>query len=283
MVKVLWPSIGLPISLRHSIALYFFLILISIAKGWTVRSRRLKTNRNFYFIGITLLTVIVISHMISLNMVDPVFNTNPYETTAGYVELCVRFVWMVWFLLELKETFNNLDTVASVDPDTSHSQFFDSSDMQTNEIDSEPDDGDDTGDYEVRRNGKSYASLLSKETKSESARRERLRTLQVFYLHYGACSLVWFIYMPVLIFITSFVSELFRLRLVLGIRFLINFITVVLHMYIMWAPSTPLKLPGKQQSVVGRSDIVSRYLFNNDFNENEDNDEAVLFTRNSSS
>jgi hypothetical protein len=55
---------------------------------------------------------------------------------------------------------------------------------------------------------KNYIENMSKE--------DRLRKYQTFYLHYGACCLVWFIYLPVLIFITSFVSELYRLRLVLG-------------------------------------------------------------------
>lgn len=42
------------------------LILISIAKGWTVRSKRLKTNKNFYVIGFLLLVVLVTSHMVSM-------------------------------------------------------------------------------------------------------------------------------------------------------------------------------------------------------------------------
>ncbi len=62
---------------------------------------------------------------------------------------------------------------------------------------------------------------------------------------------------------------------------MVNFITVLLLIYIMWAPSTPLKLPGKKNSSSG--DIVSRYIFDsesNEVNEHEDeHDEAVLFTR----
>jgi len=157
---------------------------------------------------------------IKKEQIDPVFNTNSYETTAGYVELSVRFVWMAWFLFELKETFNNLETTAANSASSSdlvYSQFQDNTDMQINEIDSEPDDGDDAGDYSLRRNGKNYAPLSDTcETKSETVKRERLRSLQVFYLHYGACSMVWFIYLPCLIFVTSFVTELYRIRLVLG-------------------------------------------------------------------
>lgn len=246
-----------------------FLILISIAKGWTVRSKRLKTDQNFYIMGFLLLIVLVVSHMISLNSIDPVFNTNPYETTAGYVELSVRFFWMAWFLLELKKTFENLDMVASIDQESFQSQFLDVSDIQM--IDSEPDDGDDTGDYEVRGNS-------NNEPRSEFTKKERLRMLKIFYLHFGACCLVWFMYMPCLVFITSFVSELFRLRLVLGIRYLVNYITVILLIYITWAQGTPLQLPGKNQPSV-KTDIVSRYLFDTNENEQDENDETVLFIR----
>jgi len=48
--------------------------------------------------------------MIALSTIDPVFNTNSYETVAGYVELSVRFVCMVWFVYELKETFGRIDS-----------------------------------------------------------------------------------------------------------------------------------------------------------------------------
>ena len=43
---------------------------------------------------------------------NPVFNKNPYETVAGYVELGIRIVCMVWFVIELKETFAHLEAAA---------------------------------------------------------------------------------------------------------------------------------------------------------------------------
>jgi hypothetical protein len=43
---------------------------------------------------------------------DQIFNTNSYETTAGYVEMSVRAVFMIWFLYELKMTSESLETVA---------------------------------------------------------------------------------------------------------------------------------------------------------------------------
>lgn len=88
------------------------LILISVAKGWTIRSKVLKTSTKSLVLGFVLQFILVVSHMISLATVDPVFNTNSYETVAGYVELGVRFVFMVWFLIELKETANHLESAA---------------------------------------------------------------------------------------------------------------------------------------------------------------------------
>lgn len=205
------------------------------------------------------------------------FNTNSYETTAGYIELSVRFLWMLWYLLELKSTFDSLETVAysyNSDPAV-YNQFFDASDMQVNEIDREPDDGDDTGPL-ISPSPRRKNNPLT-EDREERGKQERLKLLQMFYLHFGACSLVWFIYMPVLVFITSFVSELYRIRLVLGIRYLINYFSVLLLYFIMVSSSTPLKLPGKNPSV--RSDIVSRYLFFEDNVNDNEQEEAVVFSR----
>lgn len=203
---------------------FLILILISIAKGWTIRTKHLKTTRNFYILGILLQLVLVVSHMWALCIVDPVFNTNSYETVAGYVELSIRFVCMVWFVFELKETFNHLEAV-SFNCCASSSSSSPSAENQATEQNQRNEDGfvdlsdfeDDTV-YEI--NGKKYKSLSTDITPAASIttknKEERLLSYQKFYLHYGACSLVWFIYLPVLIFITSFVSELYRLRLVLS-------------------------------------------------------------------
>jgi len=110
------------------------LILISIAKGWTIRSKRIQMTRKKYCLGIFLQSTLVFSHMISLVCflsfvfifvqlilinkfkqkvtTDQIFNTNSYETTAGYVEMSVRAVFMIWFLYELKMTSESLETVA---------------------------------------------------------------------------------------------------------------------------------------------------------------------------
>ena len=41
-------------------------ILVCIAKGWTIRSSRLKTSQRFYAFGLLLQSVLILSHMISL-------------------------------------------------------------------------------------------------------------------------------------------------------------------------------------------------------------------------
>ncbi len=88
------------------------LIFISIAKGWTIRTRRLKINRRLTVMSFVMLITFVTSHMISLVTINPIFNMNSYETVAGYVELSNRFVCMIWFLFELKETFGFLESTA---------------------------------------------------------------------------------------------------------------------------------------------------------------------------
>ena len=45
---------------------FLIMILISIAKGWTVRSKNLKTTRNSYILGFVLQAVLVVSHMMAL-------------------------------------------------------------------------------------------------------------------------------------------------------------------------------------------------------------------------
>jgi hypothetical protein len=160
--------------------------------------------------------------MILKATIDPVFNKNPYQTVAGYVELGIRFVCMIWFVIELKETFNHLVSAAVRNTNSSGAKTVSSLPRQENDMD-ETDSDDD--EYVVVNKGKVYARLNSDQDQERPSRpgvsanylrEERLRSYQKFYLHFGACCLVWFIYLPVLICVTSFVSELFRLRLVLS-------------------------------------------------------------------
>lgn len=92
-------------------------------------------------------------------------------------------------------------------------------------------DEEDQFEYEIERAGKRYRRLDSSSNNNNNNNKknklrepvfermsseDRLRNYMKFYLHYGACSLVWFINLPVIIFVTSFVSELYRPRLVLS-------------------------------------------------------------------
>jgi len=213
------------------------LIFISIAKGWTVRARRLKINRRLTAMSFVMLITFMTSHTISLETINPVFNTNSYETVAGYVELSARFVCMIWFLIELKETFGFLESTA-IKNDNSKSKvdkisltnnnyvIFDYLDLLN--MDSlgsnrsehyQQERFEEEFDYvEITRSQQSTYNKLIEHTINENLeqKKEKLKSLQKFYLHYGACCLVWFIYLPLLIFVTSFVSELSRLRLILS-------------------------------------------------------------------
>lgn len=257
------------------------LILISVAKGWTIRSKELKTNTNTLFLGFVLQFVLVISHMVALATIDPIFNTNSYETVAGNVELGTRFLFMVWFLLELKETFKHLESAAlrneisSDDGASIRTKNSNEYNENTSDIENEyeivnRDGGDDDGDDVLNENLEKNENFME-----NYSRAERVEKYQKFYLHYGACCLVWFIYLPVLVFITSFVSELYRLRLVLSIRYFVNFISVVVLFYIMWSPKTPLKLPGKKGKKYEFSSL--QYMYSN---EGVEHDEGQMISLN---
>ena len=164
--------------------------------------------------------------------------------------------------------------------------FSSSNNKNTNNIHdlSFNDQDDNEYDYEIERNGKKYNRLLNNNRQNNNntktidnlTKEERFKRYQKFYLHYGACCLVWFIYLPILIFITSFVSELYRLRLVLSIRYFVNFISVVILFYIMWSPKTPLKLPGKKLPT--KYELINlQYLLDTESNEAADGDEDVLY------
>jgi hypothetical protein len=210
--------------------------------------------------------------------IDPIFNTNSYETVAGYVELSVRFVCMIWFVIELKETFGDLENAALINTrkenllnnnnnnNSSTTNIDKEEETASNERDDvlketdcdlvmesdfEFDMNDDTNHYSKESNGKLYKMLEPNAPASDSpesqptsivaktsgqipinsldnsmTKEEKFKKYQKFYLHYGACCLVWFIYLPMLVFVTSFLSELFRLRLVLSIEYL-NFIFMI--------------------------------------------------------
>ena len=69
-----------------------------------------------------------------------------------------------------------------------------------------------------------------------------------------------------------------------GIRYFVNFISVVVLCYIMWSPKTPLRLPGKKLSVENDSDyfLGSNYhpYFSNDDEQERQEPEAATSNSN---
>jgi hypothetical protein len=69
-----------------------------------------------------------------------------------------------------------------------------------------------------------------------------------------------------------------------GIRYFVNFISVVVLIYIMLSPKLPLKLPGKKAPI--KQDMYNlEYMFNHETNENDNDafksrgdDEEVLYS-----
>lgn len=84
--------------------------------------------------------------------VNVVEDVDEYQTSAGWLSLALRMVFMLWFFYELKQT------------------------MQ----------------------------------------RERNKAKLHFLLHFGASSLVWFIYLPIMAVVAFNISALWRFKILLG-------------------------------------------------------------------
>lgn len=55
-----------------------------------------------------------------------------------------------------------------------------------------------------------------------------------FFLHFGAASLVWFIYLPIVALIALQVSVLWRKKLLLGIVYSANFLANAFMTHLLW-------------------------------------------------
>jgi hypothetical protein len=242
------------------------LILLSMAKGWTIRSKQLILSRRFVAFGIFLQLTLVTSHMIALvvkfftelTLKNFIRNNIIIELKGNYrssfQQKPIRNsgrLRRAWYSIRLHdvvcqrvkrdiqppgiscnkkhsffELFLNEEISTKILRNNLIFYFLGTenvSSLEKTENDMDETDSDDD-EYVVVNKGKQYARLNSDQNRIKPAqnftanfsRDERLRSYQKFYLHFGACCLVWFIYLPVLIFVTSFVSELFRLRLVLS-------------------------------------------------------------------
>lgn len=63
---------------------------------------------------------------------------------------------------------------------------------------------------------------------------EHQRSKLDFFLHFGAASLVWFIYLPIVALIALQVSVLWRKKLLLGIVQSANFLAYAVMAHLLW-------------------------------------------------
>lgn len=55
-----------------------------------------------------------------------------------------------------------------------------------------------------------------------------------FFLHFGASSLVWFVYLPLLVLIAIQISALWRFKLMLGITYSVDFLAFAIMAHLLW-------------------------------------------------
>uniref|UniRef100_T1JGC1 GPR180/TMEM145 transmembrane domain-containing protein n=1 Tax=Strigamia maritima TaxID=126957 RepID=T1JGC1_STRMM len=55
-----------------------------------------------------------------------------------------------------------------------------------------------------------------------------------FFLHFGASSLVWFVYLPLLVLIAIHISALWRFKLMLGIMYSVDFVAFAVMTHLLW-------------------------------------------------
>jgi len=73
---------------------------------------------------------------------------------------------------------------------------------------------------------------------------------------------VWFIYPTALIFIMSFVTELYRVKLIISVVTLVNFLSILIVSYILFSPKTFLNLP-KISTIKHQDEILNKTIETN--------------------
>ena len=174
-------------------------------------------------------------YALSIMKINPVTNSNRYQTFANYFSLLFRCFVMLLFVFELKET-----------------------------------------------------------TQEET----NLGKLQFFH-HFGACCMVrkifvvlsnmifrnfanhqvWFIYPTALIFIMSFVTELYRVKLIISVVTIVNFASVLIISYILFSPKTFINLP-KKPSIKHDCELSNKVIntngqYKSSITEHDDEDEEI--------
>ena len=69
-----------------------------------------------------------------------------------------------------------------------------------------------------------------KDTMSHEYNQERLH----FFLHFGAASLVWFIYLPLMAVVALQISALWRTKFILGITYSADTFAYIVMMHLLW-------------------------------------------------
>ncbi|CAF3672795.1 unnamed protein product [Rotaria sp. Silwood1] len=189
------------------------LLLLFIAKGWLVNTPVLRQGKKTVMLFVLYTIACCSCYILSIMTINPVTDSNHYQTFANYFSLLFRCFVMLLFVFELKET-----------------------------------------------------------TQEE----KNLEKLQFFH-HFGACCMVWFIYPTALIFIMSFVTELYRVKLIISVVTLVNFLSILIISYILFSPKTFINLP-KLPSIKHDGDILNKTIDTNGYHksiltEHDDDDD----------
>ncbi|ESO94273.1 hypothetical protein LOTGIDRAFT_118765 [Lottia gigantea] len=83
---------------------FFVLFLIFIAKGWGITTDALPGKIVMYIIWGFYTILNIVLFVWNLILLDPVINTDKWQTYPGYLTLAFRLVIMIWFLYELRKT-----------------------------------------------------------------------------------------------------------------------------------------------------------------------------------
>ena len=274
------------------------LILLLIAKGYTITTKYIRFKNKFFIYWSILSAFSILSHMIALYTFNIIFHVNYYETRAGYVELTIRIIFMIWFLKELKRTFSYINSIRTANGKNFNKQnngecrerllVQQNEENNNNNLNSI----DNKNTILFNNNNTSSGDDVNIEF-VETITNSLLNSnrLNLFYLHFGACSLVWFIYLPILVLLSILVlTDLFRFRLMLskyflirvynisflflslsGIRYFVNTICVSILIYIMWSSKTPLVLPGK---IASNELSNTQYFFDLLYNQPDDDEDG---------
>jgi hypothetical protein len=192
------------------------LILLLIAKGYTITTKYIRFKNKFFIYWCLLSTFSIISHMIALYTFNIIFHVNYYETRAGYVELTIRIIFMIWFLKELKRTFSYINSIRT---ENSHKNNKQNNGCTESLLEQQNEENNCSQKNKVLFNNHTssgddvnieFVSTITNSLLNSNR-------LNLFYLHFGACSLVWFIYLPILVLLSILVlTDLFRFRLMLS-------------------------------------------------------------------